>query len=125
MKKARWVIQDENGLIALLGKDSNPTFDDKSKEWLITGDRWEILSPRRDLTVKPVCIDLKEFDYEIRDYKLRRINKPASRKVIEAWTKGATIQYKSVLVGKWIDCADNLPAWAPNTKYRVKPKNER
>ncbi len=125
VKKARWVIQDSKGVIALLGKGSNPRLDANLNSWIITGDKWEVISSRYDLSVNPICIDLKEFDYEICDGILCPVVKPKPhpyRKVIKAWANGAVIQRQRRSTGEWVDCIDNRPAWHSDYKYRVKPK---
>lgn len=42
--------------------------------------------------------------------------------VIKAWADGATIQYKSMIDGRWTDTTDNRPAWYEGSEYRVKPE---
>lgn len=44
--------------------------------------------------------------------------------VIIEWAKGATIQYYSKDLCKWVDCHTN-PGWYANYEYRVKTKKEK
>jgi hypothetical protein len=42
--------------------------------------------------------------------------------VKDQWESGAVIQYRHF--GKWVDCADNKPAFHVNMQYRVRPTKE-
>ncbi len=41
--------------------------------------------------------------------------------LIKQWADGATIQFQSI-TGDWKDVVDNLPFWAREGTYRVKPE---
>ncbi len=90
MKKFKWVIQNLDGSIALLGKGSKPKLDPNTNLWLVIGDKWEVISRRCDLTAKPVCIDLKKNGYEIKDGILLKLprdyyNKKTCDLMMRAW----------------------------------------
>lgn len=44
--------------------------------------------------------------------------------LIKAWADGATIQYMSIVSGKWVNAENNEPPWYDDVEYRVKPTPE-
>ena len=76
------------------------------------------------LYVEGIEQNTNDFYFElVKEDEMTNICKPHKHIVeIIAWANGAQIQFVANPGDIWTDCANNMPTWNDDVKYRVKPE---